>query len=154
MILCGWIHDKKVYVLQNKVHKKEKSIYANLGVGTNLSSTFQKTSSIYGNVGYNLSEEIAIEMIYTHYSNSDNEALQNLKKLNGSTPFIRKPKKNIGALVKWSPFYGKINTFNKIFYFDWSFGLGLGTLETESNATTVAVSNISDKYLSESTLHT
>ena len=141
--------DKKVYVLQNKVHKKEKTTYANIGVGTNLSSTFQNTSSFYANIGYNLSEEIAIEAIYLHYSNSDNEALQNLKKLNGSTPFIRKPKNSMGAMIKWSPFYGKINTFNKIIYFDWAFGLGMGSFETESNATTVAISNVSDRYIKE-----
>jgi hypothetical protein len=55
----------------------------------------------------------------------------------------------MGAMIKWSPFYGKINTFNKIIYFDWAFGLGMGSFETESNATTVAISNVSDRYIKE-----
>ena len=33
--------DKQVYVLQNKVHKKEHTIYANAGMGLGLSSTFK-----------------------------------------------------------------------------------------------------------------
>ena len=142
--------DKKVYVLQNKVHKKEHTVYANLGVGLGLSSTFQDTSLFHGNLGYYLSEEWAVEGMYTSYSNSDNEALDNLKHLNGSIPFIRKIKSNYGVIAKWSPFYGKINTFNKIFYFDWSFGLGLGKLNTESNASTVAIPTSANTYKKES----
>jgi len=142
--------DKKVYVLQNKVHKKEHTVYANLGTGLGLSSTFQDTSLLHGNIGYFITEEWAIEGLYTSYSNKDNEALSNLQRLNSSEPFIRKTKSNIGIIAKWSPFYGKINTFNKIFYFDWSFGLGAGTLKTESNSTTVADATKSNSYKSES----
>jgi outer membrane beta-barrel protein len=142
--------DKKVYVLQNKVHKKEHTIYAFLGAGMGLSSTFQDTSLIHGNVGYYLNEEWAIEVLYSGYSNKDNEAFENLKRLNGSIPFTRKIKNNYGAIAKWSPFYGKINTFNKIFYFDWSFGLGLGKLNSESNAATVGNPAQANNYSSES----
>jgi outer membrane beta-barrel protein len=141
--------DKKVYVLQNKVHKKAKTFYLNAGYGTGLSSNFQDTSMIHTNFGYYFNEEWAIEGLYTKYSNSNNEAFDNLQKLNSSVPFIRKTKSNYGVLAKWSPFYGKINTFNKIFYFDWSFGLGYGKLKTESNATTVAVTSISNTYKDE-----
>lgn len=142
--------DKKVYVLQNKVHKKEHTVYANLGAGLGLSSTFQDTSLYHGNVGYYLTEEWALEGLYTSYGNKDNEALDNLKRLNGSIPFIRKTKSNYGVIAKWSPFYGKINTFNKIFYFDWSFGLGLGKLETESNAKSVSNPAQANTYTAES----
>ena len=130
--------DKKVYVLQNKVHKKANTVYANIGYGTGLSSNFQDTSMIHANTGYFFTEELGVELMYTKYSNKDNDALANLKKLNGSIPFIRQTESNFGVLAKWSPFYGKINTFNKIFYFDWSFGLGVGKLNTKSNATSVA----------------
>jgi outer membrane beta-barrel protein len=142
--------DKKVYVLQNKVHKKAKTVYLNLGTGMGLSSNFQDTSLLHTNFGYYISEEWAVEAIYSKYSNKDNEALENLKRLNGSVPFIRKTDSNMGLLAKWSPFYGKINTFNKIFYFDWSFGLGLGKLETTSNATSVSVPLQANTYQKES----
>lgn len=130
--------DKKVYVLQNKVHKKARTVYFNLGYGLGLSSNFQDTSLLHSNFGYYITEEWAIEGLYSKYSNKDNEAFENLKRLNGSIPFIRKPESNYGLLARWSPFYGKINTFNKIFYFDWSFGLGLGKLNTKSNAASVS----------------
>ncbi len=142
--------DKKVYVLQNKVHKKEHSAYANLGIGLGLSSTFQDTTFVHGNLGFYLNEEWAVEALYTTYSNSDNDAFTNLKKLNGSIPFIRKTKNNYGLIAKYAPFYGKINTFNKIFYFDWSFGLGLGKLNTESNASTVGTPLKANNYSTES----
>ena len=141
--------DKKVYVLQNKVHKKAKTVYMNVGTGLGLSSNFQDTSLLHTNFGYYLTEEWAIEGMYTKYSNKDNEALENLKRLNGSVPFIRKTESNYGALLKWSPFYGKINTFNKIFYFDWSFGLGLGKLNSKSNATSVANPALANVYKDE-----
>ena len=84
------------------------------------------------------------------YSNKENEALVNLKHINGSIPFIRNPLSNYGLIAKWAPFYGKINTFNKIFYFDWSFGLGVGKLNTKSNATTVSDEKKADTYNKES----
>lgn len=142
--------DKKVYVLQNKVHKKEHTVYANVGVGTGLSSDFQDTSMFHANAGFFFTEEWGIEALYTSYSNKDTESMENLKRLNGSIPFIRKTNSNYGLIAKWSPFYGKVNTFNKIFYFDWNLGLGVGKLETESNAKTVAIPSQANVYASES----
>lgn len=52
--------------------------------------------------------------------------------------------------VVWAPFYGKINTFNKIFYFDWSFGLGVGKFESESNAKSVSTPSQANTYRKES----
>ena len=42
------------------------------------------------------------------------------------------------------------NTFNKIFYFDWSFGAGLAFLSAESNLRTVSIVNAPNSYDSES----
>lgn len=141
--------DKKVYVLQNKIHKKAKTFFLNAGYAMGLSSNFQDTSGIHANFGYYFTEEWAIEGLYTKYSNSDNEAMENLQKLNGAIPFIRKTESNYGLMAKWSPFYGKINTFNKIFYFDWSLGLGLGKLNTKSNAKTAAIQATANSYSDE-----
>ena len=142
--------DKKVYVLQNKVHKKENSIFLNLGYGTNLSSTFVDTSVLHSNFGYYINEEWAIEGMYSKYSNKENDSFSNIKRINGVVPFIRKPNSSYGLLVKWSPFYGKINTFNSIFYFDWAFGAGLGKINTESNKDTVTNASTANTYKKES----
>ena len=54
-------------------------------------------------------------------------------------------------MICWSPFYGKINTFNKIIYFDWSFNIGGGQLTAKSNAPFVAIIDpMPDKIESES----
>ena len=52
----------------------------------------------------------------------------------------------MGMMVLWSPFYGKVNTFNRIFYFDWQFGLGLTNISTESNKNYVGVVGGADGY--------
>jgi hypothetical protein len=59
-------------------------------------------------------------------------------------------KSNYGVIAKWSPFYGKINTFNRIYYFDWTFGAGLGKIKTESNATTADLKLTTNTYAKES----
>lgn len=65
--------------------------------------------------------------------NDNNETYASIKKVNASVPFVRKLTSTYGLLAIWSPFYGKINTFNKIYYFDWSFGLGLGQTAFDTN---------------------
>jgi outer membrane beta-barrel protein len=66
--------------------------------------------------------------------------------LNGGVPFIRRPLSTMGIGIVWSPFYGKINTFNSIVYFDWSFGLGYAKIQTESNLETARVSSAANRY--------
>jgi outer membrane beta-barrel protein len=36
-------------------------------------------------------------------------------------------------MAMWSPFYSKINTFNKVFYYDWMFGLGVASVKIMDN---------------------
>lgn len=141
--------DKKVYVLQNKTYQKQNTFYANVGYLKNNTSDFQDTEGVYLGIGYYMSEEWAIEACYNQYNNSDNDTLKNINQVNGVVPFIRKPKSSYGVYAIWSPFYGKINTFNKIIYLDWSFGLGVGKISTESNSKTVSNSTKADLFNDE-----
>lgn len=141
--------DKSVFVLQNKVYKKKGKTYVNMGYISGLSGDYQNTSGGHLSVGHYLNEEWAIELMYNKYSSSDNDSFKSLQSINSSIPFVRKQRNTYGALAVWSPFYGKINTFNKIIYFDWSFGLGLGQTITESNANTVANPTTADIYHEE-----
>lgn len=141
--------DKKVYVLQNKVHKKRGKFYANIGFTLGLNSDFQDRNGVQFKAGYYFHEEWAVEALYHQFSNSDNDTFTSLQTINGSIPFVRRINSKYGIMPVWSPFYGKINTFNKIIYFDWSFGLGLGQITTESNATTVSSSTTADIYSDE-----
>jgi outer membrane beta-barrel protein len=142
--------DKKVYVLQNKLYKKENSFYLDLGYIANFTSKFQNTNGFSARAGYYFHEEWGLELFYNGYSNSNNDDYNNLKNLNdGVIPFVRRPMSTYGAAVIWSPFYGKINTFNQIFYFDWSFGVGVAQVNTDSNIKTVVITDAPNKYSSE-----
>lgn len=141
--------DKKVYVLQNKSYKKEHTFYADLGYLSNFTSKFQDTNGYGVRVGFYVHEEWGIELFYNGYSNKDNDDFRSIQSVNGVVPFIRNFKSNTGALVIWSPFYGKINTFNQIFYFDWSFGAGVSSIAAQSNIKTASKSNVVNSYNNE-----
>lgn len=141
--------DKKVYVLQNKLYKKEHSVYADIGYLANFTSKFQDTRGIAFRAGYYIHEEWGLELFYNQYSNSNNDDFRNVRLINEAEPFIRRLNSIYGAMVIWSPFYGKINTFNQIFYFDWSFGAGVSKINAESNIKTVTQGNVANKYEKE-----
>lgn len=128
--------DKSVYVLQNKVYEKKKSLYVDVGLGTSLTSNFQSTNAAQLKFGYYFHEEWAVEYNFLQYSNSNNSAYDNIIFVNEAEPFIRRPLSSHSLFLIYSPFYGKINTFNKIYYFDISFGVGTGTFSAESNLKT------------------
>jgi len=125
--------DKSVYVLQNKIYEKDKSFYLDIGYVTSTTSTFQDTAGGQLKAGYYFAEEWAIEFNLIQYTNSDNAAFENVKIINDAEPFVRRPSRSTSVFLVWSPFYGKINTFNQIFYFDWSFGVGTGQYTMESS---------------------
>lgn len=141
--------DKKVYVLQNKLYKKEKTFYFDAGYMDNLTSKFQDTNGFGLRAGYYIHEEWGVEIFLNEYANKNNDEYRNIRLINETEPFIRRPKQSYGAMVIWSPFYGKINTFNKIFYFDWSFGAGLGQIQTQTNLDTVVNSTAVSKFKTE-----
>ena len=141
--------DKKVYVLQNKIYKKEHSFYADVGYINNFTSKFQDTTGFSIKTGFYVHEDFGIELFYNLYSNSNNDEYKNIRGLDVE-PFIRRLDSSYGLIGIWSPFYGKINTFNQIFYFDWSFGLGMTKINAESNLETVALgANIPPVFLKE-----
>jgi outer membrane beta-barrel protein len=141
--------DKKVYVLQNKLYKKEHSVYFDVGYIANFTSKFQDTNGISLKGGYYFHEEWGIELFYHQYANKNNDDFRNVQLINEKVPFIRNLNSSYGAVLIWSPFYGKINTFNKIYYFDWSFGGGITQINAESNIKSVRISGAPNKYETE-----
>ena len=75
-------------------------------------------------------------MSITIFNNSNNAANDNVEFVAEVAPFVRRPLNSNSLFLIYSPFYGKINTFNQIYYFDVSFGLGTGTYNMESNLKT------------------
>lgn len=141
--------DKKVYVLQNKLYKKENSFYFDLGYIANQTSKFQDTNGLSFKGGYYFHEEWGIELFYQQYNNSNNDDFRNVKLINEAVPFVRRLDSTYGAALIYSPFYGKINTFNKIYYFDWSFGVGYSKINANSNIKSVRIDNAPNKYEKE-----
>lgn len=140
--------DKSVYVLQNKIYPKDKSLYLDIGYTTSLTQKFQDSVGAQLKFGYFFHEEWAIEAMIMQYSNTNNSAYDSIRKVNETVPFVLRPLSSRSIFLIWSPFYGKINTFNQIYYFDWSFGLGTGQYRMESNLDTVE-QNIPDRYSDE-----
>lgn len=140
--------DKTVYVLQNKIYPKNKTFYADFGYVTGISSTFQDTNGGQLKLGYFFTEEWAVEYNYIQYSNTENSAHDSIEYVAQVAPFVRRPLSSNSLFLIYSPFYGKINTFNKIFYFDVSFGIGTGVFVTESNLETAEDKN-ENKYSKE-----
>ena len=138
--------DKKVFVLQNKVYKKKNTRYLNVSYLYELSSFYQDISGFQGALGYYFHEEWGIEAFYHQYASVHNSNYEQLKVRNNTVPFARITDRKIGAILLWVPFYGKINTFNKILYFDWLFGVGGGRIQGRDNAKTVQNPRTPDQY--------
>ena len=138
--------DKKVFVLQNKIHKKDGTNYFNVAYVHDLSSPYQDASGFQVAYGNYLSEQWALEAFYHSYSSKNSEDHEKVKETARVHPFTRKSLSKMGLVFLWAPFYGKINTFNKILYFDWAFGIGGGLIQGQDNADTVAFRRQEDRY--------
>jgi outer membrane beta-barrel protein len=133
----SWLDpDKEVYVLQNRKFRKVSHLHLNLGGGITTSGAFVDATAIQGRVGFFFTEDFGVEGIYSKNSGKENEtalAVRPSPGAAGSKPFRRIVDNYTGAMVLWSPFYSKINTFNKIVYMDWIFGLGYAQVKEHNN---------------------
>ncbi len=157
-----WLDPKKeVFVLQDKIHENEGRFFISAGFGDHKLSEFQNVTMLNGTLGYYFSEEWAIEAFYHHYMSSENGAYNavfrqtSLNTSGGQSnivlPHVVRWDNMMGANVLYTPFYGKINTFNLIFYVDLGFGLG-ASWNKYSHNTKAATNNLSDTYETDSTV--
>lgn len=129
----SWLDkDKEVYVLQNRKFRKDGRLYVGGTGAKTLSGAF--IDSYGGTIrgGYFFREDWGLELVYGKSSGSENDTAKGVKE-QGTVPFYRKIDTYVGGMLMWSPFYSKINTFNRIFYFDWMFGLGAASIRTLDN---------------------
>jgi len=138
--------DKAVYVLQNKIHKKENSFFLSGGYASSINTDFQTTQGGSIELGYWLNETLALSLQHSVFSSKNDEAYKNITRVNNIEPFVRRAQNYTNLWFHWSPFYGKINTFNRIYYFDLGFALGLGSLNMESNLRTLDDTNVVGVY--------
>lgn len=145
----AWLDpDKKIYVLQNRKFTKAGRPAVSVGGGLGLSNPFRNTISINGQVEYFLSEEFGIDLFY-YYSFQTNSAIYNQLRTQVPTslPTAREFRGQYGALLKWIPWYAKINVFNEIITFDWHFAGGIGQIASDVDTNTNAAS--SPNYVSQ-----
>lgn len=144
--------DKKIYVLQNKVHEKEGTFHATIGSGFSMTQEFQDSLNFQFRLGYYFAEEWGVEGFYTMVSNSNNQAYDNVNSNGNLVPFVRRFNSHLGGMLLWSPFYGKVNTFNKIWYYDITAGIGAASVQSENNLLSWLNQAQFDQFDSESIL--
>jgi len=129
----SWLDkDKEVYVLQNRKFRKKSSVYIGGTMGRSINGAFIDSNEVNLIGGYFFSENWGIEFSYTKAYGAENATSDSVN-AQGSVPFYRKIDTGMSTMLMWSPFYSKINTFNKIFYYDWMFGAGVSNLKTLDN---------------------
>jgi outer membrane beta-barrel protein len=151
----SWLdNDKEVYVLQNRKFRKDGSFYLGGTGAYNLSQDFLDAYGVTARAGFFFSEDWGIEGVFGKNSSQESDSAKGVKQ-QGAVPFYREIDSYMGAMLMWSPFYSKINTFNKVFYFDWMFGLGFANITTKDNRNkfnTVVSASEQNELTSESTM--
>lgn len=129
----SWLDkDKEVYVLQNRKFRKNGNFYVGGTLGRSLAGAYIDSSEVNAMMGFFFKEDWGIEISYTKADGSENKTSDAVR-AQGAKPYFRKIDTATSFMVMWSPFYSKINTFNKIFYYDWMIGLGATTVNTLDN---------------------
>jgi outer membrane beta-barrel protein len=129
----SWLDkDKEIYVLQNRRFRKDGQIYIGATGNYIVSGAFINGFGGTARGGYFFREDWGIELVYGKSMGSENDAARAVLQ-QATVPFYRKVDSYMGGMLMWSPFYSKINTFNRIFYFDWMFGLGGASINTRDN---------------------
>ena len=129
----SWLdNDKEIYVLQNRKFRKDGSFYVGATGAYNLSQDFLDAYGGTVRAGYFFTEDWGFEGLFGKNTSKESDTAKGVKE-QGAFPFYREIDTYMGAMLMWSPFYSKINTFNKIFYFDWMFGLGVANISTKDN---------------------
>ncbi len=129
----SWLdQDKEIYVLQNRKFRKVGGVYVGATGVKTLSGAFVDSYGGSVRAGYFFTEDWGLEFAFGKNSGKENNTARGVRS-QGTVPFYRKIDSYTGAMLMWSPFYSKINTFNKVFYFDWMFGLGAASIATQDN---------------------
>ncbi len=127
--------DKEVYVLQNRKYRKSGKFFLGGMGGLTTSGAFVDSYHAQARAGYFFTENFGFSGLYSYNKGEENSTAESVRNQGGtgSIPFRRITDSYFGVMGLWSPFYAKINTFNKIVYFDFILGLGFGQLNESNN---------------------
>jgi outer membrane beta-barrel protein len=125
----NWLDpEKKIYVLQNRRYVKAKRLMLSVMGGPGFSAPYRSTFNLDPRMAYYFTESWGVEVFFRQTFNFENNTFAALQQASGSSviPVVRELRSSYGGMVHWVPWYAKINVFNKILYFDWYFGAGVG----------------------------
>lgn len=129
----SWLDkEKEVYVLQNRKFRKKGAFYVGGTYGLSVNGAYIDSTEVNLMAGFFFSEDWGLEFSYKTAEGEENKTYEGITAQN-AVAFFRQIETATTAMIVWSPFYSKINTFNKIFYYDWMFGLGLANVSTTDN---------------------
>ena len=133
----SWLDpDKKIYVVQNRKYTKARRFEAVLGGGLGVGEPYRSRTAFIPRGIFYFSEHWGIEGIAGFMSNAENDDFLGLKSVSSTVPTVRDVQQFTGGSLVWLPFYGKLNTFNRLFYFDWYFSFGINQLKSEIDLNT------------------
>lgn len=146
----SWLdQDKEVYVLQNRKFRKDGNFHVSVLGGMTTSGAFTSANFVQGRLGYFFAEEWGVELLYSKNFSSENDTARAVYASSQVDAFVRKAQNYYGGMMLWSPFYAKINTFNKIVYFDWIFGAGAASFTDENNSNKINTTSNSNLPIEE-----
>lgn len=123
--------DKKIYVLQNRRYQKANRLQLSANAGLSSTNAYRDSYVVEPRLAFYFREWLGIEGFYSFFLNQENSTFQALSRAApNALPNVRELRSQMGALLKFVPWYAKINVFNQILYFDWSFSGGAGQLVT------------------------
>ena len=152
----SWLDpDKEIFVLQNRRYRKDDRFNIGLGTGFTTSGAFVDSFNFQLRSSYFFQEELGIELLYASNSGKENDTAEAVRNPGGagSTPFRRIIDSYLAAYISWSPFYAKINTFNKIIYLDWILNVGYAYMSEENNKNEVLTGSVGNYTLLEESHH-
>jgi outer membrane beta-barrel protein len=128
----SWLDpDKKINVVQNRKYSKAQRAELGVAGGIGIGEPYRRTREIIPRLTYYFNEHLGISALAGFVSNAENENIIDLKVASSTIPAVRDTKSFYGGSFVWLPFYGKVNLFNRIFYFDWQFEVGVAHVTSE-----------------------
>lgn len=120
-------------VIQNRIFSKTKKFQLGILGGSVSSDPFLNVQHIGGNIGFHITEYIAIEVLGMKYYSQPSSALDTFKKFRGATVNTNLPQYYLGGELMASLLYGKLSLVGQaIIYYDLHLLAGAGMMRTES----------------------
>lgn len=138
-----WLNDnEEIYVIQDKEFPKSRRFNFELFYIDSENQPYFTTTGFGLSLTYYFNENWGMDITYKSYSSAKSNDLISLIEDRSTKPLVRKVDSLMLVNVDWLPFYGKVNLFNSIFYFDWGWGAGIGKASLFSNEKTFTQSNV------------